>query len=97
VISAIFLGIFVNRLGVMPALRDWPISDATLRTLELLGGLTTPLIALVIGYEVRLQRGSLLKPRPSPYACCCGCLPGYCSTRWSSGRCSELIPSFRPQ
>lgn len=62
VIGAIFLGILANRLGVMPVLRDWPASDAFLRTAELLGGLTTPLIALVIGYEVRLQRGSLLKP-----------------------------------
>lgn len=62
VILAIFLGIVANRLGVMPALHGWPISQAVLRTIELLGGLTTPLIALVIGYEVRLQRGSLLKP-----------------------------------
>ena len=36
--------------------------DTVLRTVELLGGLTTPLIGLVIGYEVRLQRGNLLKP-----------------------------------
>lgn len=62
VILAIFLGIVVNRLGLMAALQGWPISDAVLRTVELLGGLTTPLIALVIGYEVRLQRGRLLKP-----------------------------------
>ena len=62
VIIAIFLGILANRLGVMPLLRGWPVSDAALRTVELLGGLTTPLIAIVIGYEVRLQRGSLLKP-----------------------------------
>jgi malate permease and related proteins len=62
VIIAIFLGIVANRLGVMPPLRGWPVSDAALRTVELLGGLTTPLIAIVIGYEVRLQRGSLLKP-----------------------------------
>jgi malate permease and related proteins len=62
VIIAIFLGIVANRLGVMPALQGWPVSTALLRTIELLGGLTTPLIALVIGYEVRLQRGYLLKP-----------------------------------
>ena len=62
VILAIFLGIVANRLGVLPALQGWPISAAVLRTIDLLGGLTTPLIALVIGYEVRLQRGQLLKP-----------------------------------
>ena len=62
VILAIFLGIAANRLGVLPALQGWPVSAAVVRTVELLGGLTMPLIALVIGYEVRLQRGSLLKP-----------------------------------
>ena len=62
VILAIFLGIVANRLGVLPALQGWPVSAAVVRTVELLGGLTMPLIALVIGYEVRLQRGSLLKP-----------------------------------
>ena len=53
VILAIFLGIAANRLGVLPALQGWPVSAAVLRTVELLGGLTMPLIALVIGYEVR--------------------------------------------
>ncbi len=62
VILAIFVGIVANRLGVMPALQGWPVSAAVLHTVELLGGLTTPLIALVIGYEVRLQRGNLLRP-----------------------------------
>ncbi len=62
VIIAIFLGILFNRLGLEPMLRGWPPTDAVFRTLELLGAVTTPLIALVIGYEVRLQRGALLKP-----------------------------------
>ena len=55
VILAIFLGIVANRLGVLPALQGWPVSAAVVRTVELLGGLTMPLIALVIGYEVRLS------------------------------------------
>ena len=62
VIIAIFLGIVANRLGVLPVLQGWPVSAAVVRTVELLGALTMPLIALVIGYEVRLQRGNLLKP-----------------------------------
>ena len=57
VIITIFLGIVANRLGVLPTLQGWPVSAAVVRTVELLGGLTMPLIALVIGYEVRLQRG----------------------------------------
>lgn len=62
VILAIFLGIVFNRLGLELVLRGWPPTDAVFRTLELLGAVTTPLIGLVIGYEVRLQRGALLKP-----------------------------------
>lgn len=62
VILAIFLGIVFNRLGLEPVLRGWPPTDAVFRTLELLGAVTTPLIGLVIGYEVRLQRGALGLP-----------------------------------
>jgi len=62
VIVAILLGILFNRLGLEPLLRGWPPTDAVFRTLELLGAVTTPLIALVIGYEVHLQRGCLRRP-----------------------------------
>lgn len=62
VIIAIFLGILLNRLGLVPVLRGWPPTDAVLGTLELLRAVTTPVIALVIGYEVHLQPGALVKP-----------------------------------
>ncbi len=62
VIVAIFLGILVNRLGLVDPLRAFPPTDALFRTVELLGAITTPLIAMVIGYEVRLQRGALALP-----------------------------------
>ncbi len=62
VILAIFLGILFNRLGLEPILRGWPPTEAVFRTLELLGAVTTPLIGLVIGYEVRLQQGALARP-----------------------------------
>ena len=40
-----------------------------------------PLIALVIGYEVRLQRGNLSTPaEPSCCGCWCGCPSAFCST-----------------
>ncbi len=61
-IVAIFLGIIVNRLGLVEPLRAFPPTDAVFRTVEMLGAITTPLIALVIGYEVRLQRGALALP-----------------------------------
>lgn len=62
VILAIFLGILFNRLGLESVLRGWPPTEAVFRTLELLAAVTTPLIGLVIGYEVRLQRGALGRP-----------------------------------
>lgn len=62
VIAGIFLGILVNQLGLVAPLRGWPPTDAVFRTAEMLGAVTTPLIASVIGYEVRLQRGALAMP-----------------------------------
>ncbi|MGE5603062.1 MAG: AEC family transporter [Nitrososphaerales archaeon] len=62
VIVAIFLGIIFNRLGLVAPLRAFPPADAVFRTVELLGAITTPLIAMVIGYEVRLKRGALALP-----------------------------------
>jgi malate permease and related proteins len=62
VIVAIFLGIIFNRLGLVEPLRAFPPTDAVFRTIELLGAITTPLIAIVIGYEVRLARGALALP-----------------------------------
>lgn len=62
VILAIFLGIIVNRLGLVAPLRAFPPSDAVFRTIELLGAVTTPLICMVIGYEVKLERGALALP-----------------------------------
>lgn len=62
VIVAIFLGIFANRLGLVAPLRGFPPTDAVFRTIEMLGAVTTPLIATVIGYEVRIQRGALALP-----------------------------------
>jgi hypothetical protein len=36
-----------------------------LKTVEMVSGLTTPLIARVIGYEMRLEKSGLLKPLQS--------------------------------
>lgn len=62
VIVAIFLGILFNRLDLVTPLRTFPPTDAVFRTIELLAAITTPLIAIVIGYEVRLTRGALALP-----------------------------------
>ncbi len=62
VILSIFGGILFNRSGVMPMLTAFPLTNAIFDTLGLLGAVTTPLIALVIGYEVNLQRRGLSAP-----------------------------------
>lgn len=62
VIDGILLGIAAGQLGVMTALLDVPLADGVLRTIELLAGLTTPLIALIIGCEMRLEPGQIREP-----------------------------------
>lgn len=59
VILSIFAGILLNRLGIMPALTAFPPTNALFETLSLIAAVTTPLIAIVIGYEVNLQRRGL--------------------------------------
>ncbi len=62
VILSIVGGILFNRLGLMPALTAFPLTNALFDTLALLGAVTTPLIGIVIGYEVNLQRRGLSAP-----------------------------------
>ncbi len=62
VVLAIVAGIAGGALGLATSLEASPLGDAALRTLGLLGALTTPLIAIVIGYSTRLRRGSLGAP-----------------------------------
>ncbi len=62
VIVAILLGVAVNQTGVFALINASPVSASIVKTLELLGALTTPLIALMIGYEVRLEPSQLVKP-----------------------------------
>lgn len=54
--------VLANRSGLMMPAQAWPLSAAFLRALELLAGLTTPLIGFIIGYEVSLQRRNLAWP-----------------------------------
>ena len=62
VILAILAGILFKASGLAAAFAAWPISNSLLVTLSLIGGLTTPLVALVIGYDVNIQPGSLRMP-----------------------------------
>ncbi len=62
IILAILLGILLSVLGLTPMLSELQITEAAVSLLELLGALTAPLICLVIGYELRLQKTHLLGP-----------------------------------
>jgi hypothetical protein len=62
VILAILAGVAGNAVGLGPTLESSPVSASVLRTLELLGATTTPLIAVVIGYSTRLRPGALGRP-----------------------------------
>ncbi|MCX5976737.1 MAG: hypothetical protein NTV33_07920 [Coprothermobacterota bacterium] len=59
---AILFGIAINLSGVMPALDSRPLSVGVLKTLEIVGSLTLPLIGIVIGYEIQLSWKQLPLP-----------------------------------
>ena len=62
VILGILGGIIANRIGLLALLSSWPVSASLVTTLEIIAGLTTPLVAIVIGYEMRLKAGDLARP-----------------------------------
>lgn len=62
VIIGILAGIAANQIGLMALLNSSPITAGVLRTVELVAGLTTSLIALIIGYEMQLQKDQLREP-----------------------------------
>ncbi len=62
VIVAILLGIVVNQTGMFALINASSVTASLVRALELLGALTTPLIVLLIGYEVRLAPRQLIQP-----------------------------------
>jgi predicted permease len=62
VILSILLGIVANRTGLMVWAEGNPLSAALIDTLQMLGAATTPLIGIVIGYELNLRRQNLGAP-----------------------------------
>jgi predicted permease len=62
VIIAIVAGIAGSAISLEDTLRTYDLSEALLVTLGLLAALTTPLIAIVLGYSTSLRRGSLRDP-----------------------------------
>lgn len=62
VILAILGGLIVKQLGLANLAEGNPLASSVLETLRLLGGMTTPLVALVIGYGLQLRAGALGRP-----------------------------------
>lgn len=62
VVMSIAAGVLGSALGLGQALDASPIGAGVLQAVALVGGLTTPLIAIVVGYSTRLRRGSLGAP-----------------------------------
>lgn len=62
VILAILGGLLFKATGLTELFAASPLLNSGLETLGLLGAMTTPLVALVIGYELTLRAGALAKP-----------------------------------
>jgi predicted permease len=59
VILAILSGILLNVLGFSEFLINTPFADGFFITIELIGSLTVPLILIVVGYGIQLDRDEL--------------------------------------
>jgi malate permease and related proteins len=62
VILSILAGIIANKSGLINLLSSSYLANSILETITLIGGLTTPLVAIIIGYELHLQSGTFWKP-----------------------------------
>jgi predicted permease len=64
VIIAILAGIGINLLGIQELLYDLPVTGGIMLTLEYLGNLTVPLILLIVGYGIQLDRSRVIEASP---------------------------------
>lgn len=62
VIIGILAGVVFNLFGLYQVLNEIDFTSSILKTAEILAGLTTPLVALVIGYGLKFQNGRLALP-----------------------------------
>ncbi len=56
---AIVAGLVLNALGGQTVLFQWPVTGAMMATLQFLGNLAIPLILLIVGYSIQLDRQGL--------------------------------------
>lgn len=62
VILAIAAGLVADRLGVLGLAARSPLTAGILDAVGLVGGMTTPLVALLIGFDLRLELRGLARP-----------------------------------
>lgn len=62
VIIGILAGGVANFFGLYWIISGIALTESILRTMEILAGLTTPLVAIVIGYGLHFQKGNLTEP-----------------------------------
>ena len=59
VVIAILAGILFNILGLQAVLYQLPITGALMTVFEFLGNLTVPLILIIVGYGIKINRAGL--------------------------------------
>ncbi len=62
ILLAMALGLLMRPLGLTAALTAWPVSNGLLEAMGLVGGLTGPLVMIVVGHELRLDLARLRRP-----------------------------------
>jgi predicted permease len=62
VILAILGGLLFKQTGLIVMVSSNALSNSILETLSLLGSMTTPLVAIVIGYQLEFRAGALRLP-----------------------------------
>ncbi len=59
VIVAILVGLIANLAGIGESLREWPVTGGIMNALVFLAGLTVPLILLIVGFGIHLDRAGI--------------------------------------
>jgi hypothetical protein len=62
VILSIITGMLAGALGIIGAVKVFPVSNSVLETLKLLSNITVPVICIVIGYELQLDVKNIGRP-----------------------------------
>ena len=62
IVIAVAIGLLLSSIGALNWMAKHALTQAPLTLIQLLGGLTVPIICLVIGYELHIELGSIAPP-----------------------------------